>query len=272
MIDPCTLFSQAKQATVKIEFFVDGEKASRGGGTGFLVDKWLITNHHVFIKCNENIPNLMVRLRILTSKNYKEIRVEASKFFKLFVCGSPENERDYAILDASNVAIFKEAQKLELEALDTISEGSQIAFLGFPFKKDNITCHLGCISGRYERGGVNVLQIDGSLNPGNSGGPLINCDTGCVIGIVTRAETGFVVEAFKELQDVLDKNFNILSNPAFRGNSFGAGINPIAVLANSQKIMKELSESIIQSANVGIGYAFAIEPVLEDLNNLRKSL
>ena len=57
---------------------------------------------------------------------------------------------------------------------------------GHPSGQD-FTASRGIISGiRYERiAGYEAIQTDASINPGNSGGPLIDVETGQVIGINT---------------------------------------------------------------------------------------
>ncbi|WP_017711333.1 S1C family serine protease [Prochlorothrix hollandica] len=71
----------------------------------------------------------------------------------------------------------------------TIAEGQTVYALGHPLGLD-FTLSRGIISNRQRvRSGVSLLQTDVSLNPGNSGGPLVN-DQGEVIGVASQTLEG----------------------------------------------------------------------------------
>lgn len=77
-----------------------------------------------------------------------------------------------------------EAVDLEplLLADDTPRIGQEVYAIGAPTDGD-LTTTRGIISAVFDGGGV---QTDASVNPGNSGGPLIRSSDGAVIGVVTR--------------------------------------------------------------------------------------
>ncbi|MEK9179280.1 MAG: trypsin-like peptidase domain-containing protein, partial [Patescibacteria group bacterium] len=70
----------------------------------------------------------------------------------------------------------------------------EIIFSGFPLSVEHLTTHTGIISAKYLRKGSfgnidqKVFQIDGSINKGNSGGPLISLNDLKVIGIISTRE------------------------------------------------------------------------------------
>ena len=60
---------------------------------------------------------------------------------------------------------------------DTVRMGHEVLALGFPLADEigtNLTVTRGIISSTRVEDGVQLLQTDASLNPGNSGGPLVN--------------------------------------------------------------------------------------------------
>ena len=68
---------------------------------------------------------------------------------------------------------------------DNVRMGNEVLALGFPIADTigtNLTVTRGIISSTRIENGVELLQTDASLNPGNSGGPLVNLD-GEVIGV-----------------------------------------------------------------------------------------
>jgi len=71
----------------------------------------------------------------------------------------------------------------------TIAEGQTVYALGHPLGLD-FTLSRGIISNRQRvRSGISLLQTDVSLNPGNSGGPLVN-EQGEVIGVANQILEG----------------------------------------------------------------------------------
>ncbi len=70
-----------------------------------------------------------------------------------------------------------------------IAEGQTVYALGHPLGFD-FTLSRGIISNRQRvRSGVSLVQTDVSLNPGNSGGPLVN-EQGEVIGVASQILEG----------------------------------------------------------------------------------
>ena len=68
---------------------------------------------------------------------------------------------------------------------NTVRMGDEVLALGFPLADKigtNLTVTRGIVSSTRVEDGVQLLQTDASLNPGNSGGPLVNRD-GEVIGV-----------------------------------------------------------------------------------------
>lgn len=272
MLDIKSLFKEAKKGIVKIDFKSNGK--SIGCGSGFLTKSFLNTNNHVYATCLKNTENIKVHFKIFNGSDYSNHSLPADDFKKLLETGAEENSYDYAILNVESIKIFQNAYKFTLKSVPDISEGSSVAFLGFPFSKDNVTCHTGSISSVYSRDKIQILQIDGSINGGNSGGPLIDITDGKVIGIITRSEKGYIVENFKLLLQALDIHIKILSNTpeVIEVEKGGIKVGIIESLSKSQSIMKIIAENLHISANVGIGYAFSITPVLNWLEEKERKM
>jgi hypothetical protein len=130
--------------------------------------------------------------------------------------------------------------------------------MGFPFQMPQLTSHVGYVSSLFQRGNVSVIQINASVNGGNSGGPLLDLDSGHVVGIVSRAEIGFMADQFDELIRSLNTNVQLLEQSQRSGaRAVLAGIDPILAIRASQAAMLEIAKNLRRSANVGIGYAFS---------------
>jgi V8-like Glu-specific endopeptidase len=227
-----------------------------GSGTGFKVEKYLITNNHVFIAPGAE----KVELRFVQEDGHS---TRASKtisyleFKQRLQIGLPETSWDYAILNLED-SEFKLIPSLSLSDSSTIRIGQRIAVLGFQFDQSNLSIKQGILSSRYTRAGVKYLQVDASINQGNSGGPLINVDNNRVVGIITRKHTG-LTNAFDNLLESFSTNIEALQKSQ---GIMGLGeIDPINVLIIGQNQMKITAVELKRSANVGIGYAYELDEI-----------
>lgn len=78
---------------------------------------------------------------------------------------------------------------LEIAEMSTLRVGEDVVALGFPgflhasVTGGHLTVTRGIVSARIQnRDGIGIVQTDAALNPGNSGGPLVNT-RGNVVGI-----------------------------------------------------------------------------------------
>ncbi len=145
-------------------------------GTGFVVDAsgWIITNQHVVSSATEDY-------KVVTSS------------------GDQYDITEIARDDANDIAILKiEAKDLTVLTLgdsDKLAVGQDVVAIGTPLGQYSGSVTKGIISGLDRTvstssswyGGTSktyegVIQTDAAVNPGNSGGPLLN-SLGEVIGI-----------------------------------------------------------------------------------------
>ncbi|MBP0632091.1 MULTISPECIES: DegQ family serine endoprotease [unclassified Cupriavidus] len=139
------------------------EEQSRGVGSGFIIsaDGYVMTNAHVVADA-ETI--------YVTLPDKRE--------FKAKLIGS-DKRTDVALLkvDATNLP------RLPLGDSEKVRAGEWVLAIGSPFGLDNsVTAGIVSAKGRDTGDYVPFIQTDVAVNPGNSGGPLINL-RGEVIGI-----------------------------------------------------------------------------------------
>jgi S1-C subfamily serine protease len=251
------LIEMVRSGVIHIEFHLGSNRVA--SGSGFMTRGLLVTNHHVFL----GPPDSTVVLAWQPTQDPTsrvEIRMDYGKFAASLVTGSDRNNFDFAVLR------IPELQRQGLYQFDLASPyskriGEQVVVLGFPFEHRNLVCHLGTISSFYLSGPASIIQLDASVNQSNSGGPLLDGESGQVIGVVTRKGTG-LSRLFDELLSVFDRNVQVLS--AAKGTMSMSGIDPVAAIIAGQHQMKALASEIQRSANVGIGYAFSADHVLAD--------
>lgn len=167
-------------------------KTNVAQGSGFIVNEqgYIVTNAHV-----------------LSGARYAQITTYDTKTRFASLIGQNIN------MDISLLKINENYPALELENSENIKVGAKVIALGNPLGL-SFTATEGIVSA-IDRTGPNELeayiQTDVSLNPGNSGGPLIN-KQGKVIGInnfkISNAEgLGFALES-----DYIKQTINNIAN------------------------------------------------------------
>lgn len=256
------LWQSCHHAVCNLTFLRSGQRIS--SGSGFRVAEYLVTNNHVI-----QVPSAdAVRIRFVgddghTTVAEQELSVPA--FRDRLSDGSPENSWDYAVLELRN-ADFQAIPPLDIATDSRVDIGEQVALVGFHFDQANLSIHSAIVSSRFTTAGVDYIQLDGSVNQGNSGGPLLDPSTDEVIGIVTRKATG-LTEKFDRLFESFNQNIEALEG-AQAAMRIG-GVDPVEALRVSQSQMQIVAREIRRSANVGIGYAYTIQAIRNSITRLR---
>ena len=169
-------------------------RAGEVTGNGVIVstDGYVLTAAHVV----SGTAEVAVRLKSGLQLNASVVRVD--------------REQDIALIKLPGTG--HQAVELNLGKPDEV--GSELFAIGAPLGEElAFTVTKGVISGYREREGdkAKFIQTDASLNPGNSGGPLLN-KSGRVIGIVSYKIVlpGFEGLAFGVPVDVIAKCLGIV--------------------------------------------------------------
>jgi S1-C subfamily serine protease len=156
------------QTTTSVEYSFGGDGKGTSRGSGFLIDKergWIATNAHVV----QRSPS---RMRI----SFKE-----TPYFtvdKVYI----DTHLDFAIVKIDPDKIPASATAAELACKSAPKAGTPVIAFGHPWGLE-YTATRGIISGIKTLTSVEQLQTDAAINPGNSGGPLIEEETGQILGI-----------------------------------------------------------------------------------------
>jgi S1-C subfamily serine protease/HEAT repeat protein len=194
-------------------------------GSGFVVrvegdTVYIITNYHVVARPpvpRSRRPPFEPNPPAAPPLPVQPARAEMTTVFR---SGTPQEQSARAAVvaedDKADLAVLKVAgvkdppPPIDYGRAPQPAEAMPVLTFGFPFgplldpKKGNpaVTVTPGSVSSLRQdaRGELGVVQIDGDLNPGNSGGPVVG-ETGALVGVavakVNNTRIGFAVPAHK---------------------------------------------------------------------------
>lgn len=233
-------------------------------GTGFIVHK-----DGYVLTCNHVVCHYVIENHILKEANYSnKITVRFEDGTELpakiaFTQSLAEDNRpllyDYALLKIEGT----DYETVNVGSYDSVDEGSDVYFCGYPLSSQHLTTHRGMISAKYTQKGTfnytlqKLFQIDGAVNKGNSGGPVFDLATGKVIGIISTREGGIS----NELNDLRD--YITTQKKQGSGAVYIQGVDPLPVIV-------ELTNTLDKYISVGIGHAISLEYAMVHLKELLK--
>lgn len=139
-----------------------------GTGSGFVFWK-----KNMLVTCNHVVKGATAVLLKFPSGEFIPAKVVVQ-----------DEEHDIALLrftDESKPPLLK-------GDLENVKEGMGVIFAGYPLSLQDLTTHQGIVSAiTKDATGITTYLIDGTVNPGNSGCPLMDED-GRVIGVVNATQ------------------------------------------------------------------------------------
>ena len=170
------------------------------GGSGFFIDArgYIITAQHVIDRATS------ITVTIMDGSTFKATVINSDSHRDLALIKLTTTRNNFPVVTLGNSA--------------NVLLGEDVITAGFPMGSNlpgPVTFNKGIISAIRNVDGLDYIQIDATVNPGNSGGCVVD-STGSVIGIV---DAGIV----PALQDIEDLNLAIPIDEAktFIGNNVG---------------------------------------------------
>jgi serine protease Do len=207
-----------------------GSQVAQGSGSGFVIDEsgLMLTNNHVVTLDSDTVAqNLSVKFHN-DPKTYSAKVIGRSPIY------------DVALIKID--APGKKFSAMNLGDSDSIKVGQKAIAMGNPFGLD-FSVSEGIISatGRDFSGSSNlasnVIQTDAAVNPGNSGGPLVN-SSGEVVGINTA---------------IISPGTAGSGQGQFAGIAFALPINLVKSILSELKSGKLLDSSNVTSSRPRLG-------------------
>ncbi len=206
-----------------------GGGSSGGSGSGFVIDQsgLMLTNNHVVTLDSDTVGELQV-----------QFHNDPKKYAAKVVGRSPIYDVALIQIDAPG----KKFTPIPFANSDTLKVGQKAIAMGNPFGLE-FSVSEGIISatGRSFEGSGNlannVIQTDAAVNPGNSGGPLLN-SSGEVIGINTA---------------ILSPSTSSSGTGQFAGIAFAVPMNLVNSILPDLKAGKVLDQNTITSTRPRLG-------------------
>ena len=171
------VFREARGYTVRIRTQITtpfiADRMGSFEGAGFLVDAargWIVTNAHVV---GQSPSDVQVAFAGEPFQSAHKVYVDCFA--------------DVAVLSADKVGAGRKAA--QLDCADDVRVGEPVGAFGHPLGM-YFTGTRGIVSGKTDQEGPDLLQIDATVDHGNSGGPTLALRDGRVVGITTAGAGG----------------------------------------------------------------------------------
>lgn len=228
-------FQEIADGTLLIE---SGE--SRGSGFQFEEPDIVLTNAHVVY------PSICEgEAAFAATEDGERVGLDLLEY-------SPESQYDFAIFRTAS-ALPGSRTVLTADATQP-NRGENVLFAGFPHGIEDLLVQQAPVSGPAEPHG---FYIDGSVNGGNSGGPIVSTETNGVVGIVTQRRFLGQIDMDEVTRDLGEVNEHFQA----MGGSAGVAISGIDFGEFARLMSESISviNSVVQAnANAGIGIGFHI--------------
>lgn len=242
-------FQHLPAATIQVRC---GDSSSPSTGSGFHLhsEEYVVTNAHVIEPALNRSAPIFVRT---------DTGDEAEATVRTHSPPSRAGGHDYAVLEVqgelgdNRIALHPQTIGVE--------RGDEVVFAGYPHGIGDLLVHHAYVSGRGQAG----FYIDGAVNGGNSGGPIVDTDTGEAVGLVTYkryVEPDKFQRVIRELQDVQESAEERTGLLYDRGADMQKHTR---VLAEAEDL---LEQTLKLNSNTGIGIGKPIHHAAQAIDEL----
>ena len=252
-----TVWNKCQSSVCQLNFYSSsGIKLS--SMTGFKVnDQYLITDDNVL----KIFKAVKVKIVFVNPDGYSEkksVEISMDELKRRIINGIDKKKSVFAAINI-DFKEFKDIPSLKLSKDGNNDIGHNIAVLGYQLDHDNLSIKTGIISSvLVHDNGLKYLQVESNINQGNSGSPLINAETGEVIGIIGQ-NLASITQSHRRMKQIINNNLAILKKS--QGIFNVEEIDPIQVLIANQNQIKYITNEIYKKATMSIGYALNISYV-----------
>jgi hypothetical protein len=235
--------------------------------SGFKYGRYLITDEMVYkIDRVSEVQIVFMEDDGCTIK--ASVKISEKDFRLRMVKGIKENIPGFALIDI-DFPQFDDIPSLQLSSFKKFKVGSPIAIIGHQMEHNNIAIKTGIVSSFCKQNGIKYIQFDAAMDRGNSGSPLIDVESGEVIGIVGQ-RLAILLESYKRMLQIINNNLTLLKEAEGKINMID--IDPIQVLIANQNQIKHIAQEFFKTASIVYGFALDINQISEyfDIAELEK--
>lgn len=246
----------AVQRAIGATVFIKVERTFRNQalptfGSGFFIDK----NGHILTNWHVVAPQLQLRLdgrdsEVSTTVNAVNVVVNSGAGGEQTLVARVlrlDRSRDLALIKVP----FTPSAWLDVSAPPEVALTDAVVAVGYPFgdllalnkRNPEVTVTRGhTTSIRHdEKGGVEAFQLDAAVNPGNSGGPVLN-EAGSVVGVAWAGVTGATGTALA----IAPGRVRAFSDSI----QFSVSIDPPAIYTRSQPLVIEVGSLLRETTGL----------------------
>lgn len=226
----------------------------RGSGFSFIREDLAITNYHVVESCFNVETRSQTKSIILKTEANEQIEAEI-----LYL----DRGNDFVIMRLLS-ALPAGRVVLQPSVGFSPTRGKKLIFAGYPHGIPQLLTNEAIISAPMDLG---RFAIDGMVNGGNSGGPIIDQQSGELVGVITQRRflMGDQADAFsKEIDELRD----YLASASAHGSVAIMGVNFGEMADMFGRSLQIVSDMMSLNANSGIGFGFSMQPIIDAVASL----
>jgi hypothetical protein len=143
--------------------------------------------------------------------------------------------------------------------------GTPVAILACSTRTDHPYLKSGMVSSNLDVNGRKMILIESTIEKGNCGAPVINAESGRLIGVLTDEMTSSS-DSYRSLKPIIDENINRLKRAS--GKWTIGDIDPAQVLAANQYMIKHLAREFCLSAHCCSGLLIPASRMIRYIESL----
>ncbi|HBC85415.1 MAG TPA: hypothetical protein DCZ94_00520 [Lentisphaeria bacterium] len=231
-----------KKATVFIKIKKTYDSREYRGSGFFVAENIVATSFHIFKIPPNEVNDFKGEISVIVNSGLKDIERKIPG--KLLVSDVP-NDIAFIQLPKDYLKNIPDGlpEPIKFSEDDKLNETTSIHVLGYPFgelladkqKEPYITIGQGSISSirRNPDGDIGIIQIDGDMNPGNSGGPIVD-DAGRLVAMscagMVGTEINFGIPA-REIKNGLGgrPGYVFLTKKIYKDDKYSFDVNALPV-------------------------------------------
>lgn len=169
----------------------------------------------------------------------------------------------FTVIDPTIHPKLSEIPSLELNLVIDKPIGEEVITIHHQPMLQALSMSKSIVSSFLNECGINFMQLSSPIKPGYAGCPIIQLESGKVIGMA-RHKLAMINESHKKMKKIMQNNLELLKS--LEGKIFFESIDPIQVLIAGQNQLKYMSQQLINEMNCTFPQGVEIKRIISYLN------